>query len=316
MKTTLVAFLFLLIPKLSISQSSSIDRKIYLDSTWNETTSENYKYYRIIKDYYSDKDLYLIKDYYKTGVLQMEGTSRTKDANSKEGEFVFYYENGSKKAVTNYMKSRPNGKNSEWYENGNKKLEREYIEDEKKRTTQIKINQFWDTNGVQKVVDGNGFFEDQGESESEKGEIKNGLKEGPWEGSSTKFSSNFKENYINGKLISGKSIDKNGKTYNYTEAEVAPEPKNGIMDFYKFIAKNYKIPNYLPKGVRGKVYITFVVNKDGKIVEPRILKDLGFGTGQEAERVITAYDGFTSGEQRGQKVRCTYSIPISIQGTN
>jgi hypothetical protein len=49
---------------------------------------KNYKYYyRLIKDYYSDKDLYLIKDYYRSGVLQMEGTS-TKDANSKEGEFV------------------------------------------------------------------------------------------------------------------------------------------------------------------------------------------------------------------------------------
>jgi antitoxin component YwqK of YwqJK toxin-antitoxin module len=311
MKSTLLAILLLFIPKLVVSQSA--DKKIFLDSTWNETTSENYKYYRIIKDYSSDKELYTINDYYKNGVLQMEGTSKTKDDKSKEGEFVFYYENGNKKAVTHYIKSRPNGKSTEWYENGNKKIEREFIENKKNRPAQIKINQFWDANGVQKVVDGNGFLEDQGENESVKGALKNGFKEGTWEGSSTKFGISYKETYQDGKLISGTSTDKNGETYHYTEAEVRPNPKKGLMDFYKFIAKNYNIPNSLPKDASGKIYITFVVDKEGKIVEPKILRDLGYGTGQEAARIITAYDGFTPGEQRGRKVRCTYSIPISIQ---
>ncbi len=97
MKTILFAFLFLLIPKLCISQLSANDKKVYLDSTWNETTQDNYKYYRIIKDYYLEEDLYVINDYYKTGVLQMQGTSKTKDYVSKEGVFIFYYENGKKK---------------------------------------------------------------------------------------------------------------------------------------------------------------------------------------------------------------------------
>lgn len=278
------------------------------------TTSNNYKYYRIIKDYKLDKDSYSILEYYKSGALQLEGTSTNKEGFSKEGEVTYYYENGKKKSITNYIKGRVNGKDAEWYDNGNKKLEGEYIEDEKKRTAQHKIDQFWDINGLQKITDGNGFFEDQGESESSKGEIKNGFKEGLWEGTYKKHKNSYKETYKNGELISGISTDKNGETYKYTEVEIAPNPKNGITDFYKFIAKNYKTPE--KKGLKGKVYITFVVDKEGKIVEPKILRDIGFGTGAEAIRVVTAYDGFASGEQRGQKVRCTYSLPISIQSTN
>lgn len=93
--------------------------------------------------------------------------------------------------------------------------------------------------------------------------------------------------------------------------ETKPVPKKGMDDFYKFIGKNYRTPN--KQGLKGKVYITFVIEKNGKIVEPRVLRDLGYGTGDEAIRVVMAYDGFIPGEQRGQKVRCTFSLPISIQ---
>ena len=182
MKSILIAILFLFFSKLCFAQPTSIDRKVYLDSSWIETTSENYKYYRIIKDYYSDKDLYLIKDYYKSGVLQMEGTSKTKDNASKEGEFIFYYENGNKKAVTNYIKSRPNGKSSEWYENGNKKLEGEYIENEKTFFGELKIFQFWNSKELQTVTDGNGDYEEISEYFYASGKIKDGFKDGLWEG--------------------------------------------------------------------------------------------------------------------------------------
>ena len=92
MKSKLHFILFLLIPVLSFSQAP-ISKKIYLDSLWNETTEANHKYYRIIKSYNVDQDLYLFQDYYKSGKLQMKGTSKSKDYLSKEGQFLFYYEN-------------------------------------------------------------------------------------------------------------------------------------------------------------------------------------------------------------------------------
>ncbi len=314
MKSLVFSIVLFIVPKLCISQTSTIDRKIYLDSTWNETTSENYKYYRLIKDYYSDKDLYLIKDYYKSGVLQMEGTSKTKDANSKEGEFIFYYENGNKKEVTNYIKSHPNGKSVEWYENGNKKLEGEYTEDEKTFVGEFKVFQFWNSKNVQTVLDGNGDLEEISEFFFATGKVKNGFKDGLWEGYDKKIGYTFSENYENKKFISGVSIDSNKVSRTYKMIEVMPEPKKGYSDFYKYVGKKFRTPDI--KGLQGKIIIGFIIDKNGSITEPKILKSIGYGTDEEAIRVLLDYPDWIPGEQRGRKVICAYSLPISIQSPN
>lgn len=319
MKSILLSILFLLVPKLAISQVTETkelilspnDKFIYLDSTNNETKSKDYVYIKVIIDSKLKKESYAVQQYYRSGVLRMEGISKTSNGNSYEGEVTYYHKNGTKKSIANYSKGHAIGKDYQWYENGSKKLEGEYIEDEKKKTSQHKINQFWDLNGVQKVVDGNGFFEDKDDNESEKGEIKNGFKDGTWEGSFKNSKCTYKETYKNGKIISGESVDKDNITYNYTEIETKPEYKSGMMDFYKYVAKNYRLPNQ--QGLKGKVYVTFVVDKDGKIVEPKVLRDLGYGTGEEAIRILKNCDKWIPGEQRGRKVRCTYSLPISIQ---
>lgn len=314
MKSILFAILFLFVPKLCISQFSENDKKIYLDSTWNETTQDNHKYYRIIKDFYLEKDLYVIYDYYKTGVLQMQGTSKTKDDASKEGEFIFYYENGNKKAVTNYIKSRPNGICAEWYENGNKKLEGEYIEDEKTFFGTLKVLQFWNSKEVHAVVDGNGDYEEVSEFFFASGKIKDGFKDGLWEGYDKKMGYTFSENYENKKFVSGVSIDSSKVSRSYKVVETRPVPKKGYEDFYKHVGKKFKIPN-MPKGAGGKIYLKFIVDKEGQIVEPKILKGIGYGADEEALRVVSSYTNFAPGEIRGIKVRCTFSLPISIQPT-
>ena len=290
------------------------DKLVYLDSTRLVTSEKNHQFYRIVKEYKLDKNSYTIYEFNKLGVLQLEGTTLNKEVYRKEGVITYYYENGNKKAITSYSLGRPNGINIQWYKNGNKKLEGMYIENKEKRTSQNKIDQFWDINSVQKVADGNGFFEDQDENGYSKGEIKNGFKDGNWEGSLKKPQLSYKETYKFGKLVSGESVEANGETNTYKEVEIAPEPRDGIGDFYNFIGRNYRTPN--KEGLKGKVYITFVVDKKGRIVEPRVIRDLGYGTGEEAIRVVTKYDGFRPGEQRGRKVRCTYSLPISIQSPN
>ncbi|MEP7093263.1 MAG: energy transducer TonB, partial [Flavobacterium sp.] len=72
----LLVFLFLL-PNIFFSQSSN-DKTVYLDSLWKETSKENHKYYRIVKDYYLDKEEYRFEDYYSPGKIQMEGNSSVK----------------------------------------------------------------------------------------------------------------------------------------------------------------------------------------------------------------------------------------------
>jgi hypothetical protein len=321
MKSILFSLVFLFIPKIVTSQVSKnnelffspTDKLIYLDSTNEATKSKEYVYLRVIRDSKLIQKSYTVQEYYRSGEMRMEGTLENYNGNTKEGIFTYYYKNTNKKSLTNYVKGQKNGINLEWYENGSKKSEGEYIEDEKKMIPIYKINQFWKVNGVQTVINGNGIFEDKDENEYSKGEIKNGYKEGFWEGecSVNKLKYNYKETYKNGKLISGESIDNNKMSNKYTEITTKPEYKSGIMDFYKYISKNYRLPKQ--QGLKGKIYVTFVVDKDGKIVEPKVLRDLGYGTGEEAIRILKNCDNWAPGEQRGRKVRCSYSLPITIQ---
>ena len=100
--------------------------------------------------------------------------------------------------------------------------------------------------------------------------------------------------------------------YNTAGIEVKPEYPGGIEKFYQFIGDNYKTPTAVDF-LGGKVYVTFIIEKDGSLTDIKILRDVGFGTGKEAIRVLELCPIWTPGRQNGQNVRCTYSLPISLQ---
>ncbi|WP_281309582.1 energy transducer TonB [Flavobacterium flavigenum] len=305
-------FLFLTLPMWIFSQNIT-DKIIYYDSIGKDVSKEKHFSYRIIKDYYTEKDLYQIKDYYKSGVLEMEGNSKTKDGFSREGEYIYYYKNGKKKRIENYIKSRLNGSFSEWYENGNPKLKAEYIESEKGFSSNLKIYDFWNTKNEQMVKNGNGTYEEIREKYAAKGNVKNGFKDGEWKGINEVTNYQYTDIYDNGKFISGKSINSEGKERQYTVLESRPLPEKGISDFYKFIGANFtKTKEAVLNKISGRLVVQFVIEKDGKIVEPKILKSLGYGLDEEAMRVVTSYENWTPGQQRGVPVRVLYSIPITV----
>ena len=99
--------------------------------------------------------------------------------------------------------------------------------------------------------------------------------------------------------------------YNTAGIEVKPEFPGGLQEFYNFIGKNYKVPNV--KNLKGKVFVMFVVEKDGSLSDIKVLRDIGHGTGEEAVRVLKECPKWIPGEQNGKKVRVLYSLPISIQ---
>ncbi|MBX9806445.1 MAG: energy transducer TonB [Flavobacteriaceae bacterium] len=99
--------------------------------------------------------------------------------------------------------------------------------------------------------------------------------------------------------------------YNYKDVDVKPDFPNGIGDFYQFIAKNYVFPNV--KKLRGKVFVAFIIEKDGSIGEVVILRDLGCGTGEEAIRVLKKSPKWIPAQLKGEKVRCRFNLPISLQ---
>ncbi|MDO8266113.1 MAG: energy transducer TonB [Candidatus Saccharibacteria bacterium] len=99
--------------------------------------------------------------------------------------------------------------------------------------------------------------------------------------------------------------------YNTAGIEVKPDFPGGINKFYKFVGDNYQTPE--EDGLKGKVYVTFVVEKDGSLTDIKVIRDIGYGTGKEAIRVLKKCPKWTPGEQNGKKVRVLYSLPITIQ---
>ncbi len=94
------------------------------------------------------------------------------------------------------------------------------------------------------------------------------------------------------------------------QIETKPEFPGGVKEFYKLIAKNYRTPNV--SALSGTVIVSFVIEKDGTLTELKVLRDLGYGTGEEAIRVLKMSPLWQPGRQSGQPVRCSYTIPIKI----
>jgi len=99
--------------------------------------------------------------------------------------------------------------------------------------------------------------------------------------------------------------------YNTAGIEVKPEFPGGMDKFYSYVAKNYRAPE--EEGLKGKVYVTFVVEKDGSLTDIKVLRDIGYGTGKEAMRVLAKCPRWNPGVQNGKPVRVLYSLPITIQ---
>jgi periplasmic protein TonB len=99
--------------------------------------------------------------------------------------------------------------------------------------------------------------------------------------------------------------------YNSAGIEVKPEYPGGLGKFGLFIKNNYTPPD--EPGLKGQVFVSFVVEKDGTLTDIKVLRDIGYGTGKEAERVLRKSPRWTPAEQNGKKVRCSYQIPIKIE---
>jgi hypothetical protein len=108
-------------------------------------------------------------------------------------------------------------------------------------------------------------------------------------------------------------IVKKSKNEVYNTAGITEKPDfpGGIENFYKFVGENYKTPSQ--PNLKGKVYLTFIIEKDGSLTEFKILRDIGFGTGEEAIRVLKICPKWIPGKMNGIPVRVMYSLPITLQ---
>ncbi|MBE8725395.1 energy transducer TonB [Flavobacterium hungaricum] len=105
-------------------------------------------------------------------------------------------------------------------------------------------------------------------------------------------------------------IDYDG-LFNTFSLDEMPNPQGGMNKFYSFVNANYSIPKNI--NGTGKIYLTFVVEKDGTLSTFKILRDAGPGTGEEAVRVLKMYPKWIPGKINNRVVRSNMSLPISFK---
>jgi len=100
----------------------------------------------------------------------------------------------------------------------------------------------------------------------------------------------------------------------FSVVEESAAPKGGYPAFYKYIFDKMKYPAQARRmGIEGKVFVEFVVNRDGSIVDVKVLKGIGAGCDEEAIRVVQSAPSWTPGKQRGKPVRQKMVIPITFK---
>lgn len=99
----------------------------------------------------------------------------------------------------------------------------------------------------------------------------------------------------------------------FENAEILPSFEGGMDDLVKYLSKKLRYPAPAQSaGVEGIVVVSFVVDRNGEINDVKVLKGLGFGTDEEAVRVVKSMPNWNPGRQNGQPVAVRYTLPIKF----
>lgn len=96
--------------------------------------------------------------------------------------------------------------------------------------------------------------------------------------------------------------------------ESQPVPKEGMKAFYEYISANLKYPSEAKEmGIQGKVFVEFVVDKDGKLINLKSVKGIGAGCDEEAIRVLKNAPKWTPAKVVDMPVKVRMILPITYK---
>lgn len=94
--------------------------------------------------------------------------------------------------------------------------------------------------------------------------------------------------------------------------EEQPEFPGGTAELYKFIGDNFIYPKKCKKkNHQGKIYVSFVVAKDGSVEDVKILRGIDADLDAEALRIVKMMPKWKPGKQKGKLVKVRYNLPIN-----
>jgi hypothetical protein len=112
-------------------------------------------------------------------------------------------------------------------------------------------------------------------------------------------------------IITPETIEEN-KIYNDAEVDTKAHYNGGITAQTNFVDKNFKAPLDEGEKIKGRVYLSFIIEKDGTITNAKVLRDYGYGSGKEALRVLMKMPKWIPAQYKRKPVRTFNSTVFTI----
>lgn len=244
------------------------------------------RFYRTVEQ---DSTEYIVTDYYVSNdsVEMVAHCKAIKPKLELHGQCTWYYPNGIKKEEGNYVENRKVGLFKTYYNTGNPNAIVRY-EDEK-----VKYLQVWTPGGEELLDQGTGFVD-----------AKYNLDDGKY--------ASYKE-IKDSVLVGSFFIRKERQDTIYLVTEHTAEYAGGMPGFYRELGKSLK--GKYPKmarrlGVEGRVFIEFVIDKEGRMVDKRVLKGIGAGCDEVAMETFSNMNRWNPAVHHNRKVRQLLVLPV------
>ncbi|SMD12759.1 energy transducer TonB [Pedobacter nyackensis] len=272
-------------------------------------------YLRIVQEPAEGSSLFIVNEHYLDGSIKSRGLSSLIDPVLYQGQYISYFKNGRKQMMGTYKMGKLIDTAMHYYPNGNLYTVIGYQTMKDGKTSKY-IKSVKDSTGKDLVVDGKGicsFYDKDFTQVTESGSINNGLYDGEWIGETEMGGLKYKEQYLDGKLVAGESMDKERNVYHYTKVFVQPQFKGGMEKFYTFLKTTIRYPGECQRnGIQGKVHLKFMVMKDGSIKDIIVTKNPHHLLSVEAARVVSQSPAWEPGLERGKIVNVSYNVQVSF----
>ena len=93
-----------------------------------------------------------------------------------------------------------------------------------------------------------------------------------------------------------------------------PSFPGGMNKLMEYLQNNLRYPQLAKElNIQGRVFLTFVIEKDGSVTDIKLLRGIGGGCDEEAIRVVNNMPKWTPGSQRNRPVRVQFNLPVNFR---
>lgn len=268
-----------------------IPKREFYDSLWLVTDSLEAVYFRLGAVDSLGRWQGKVIDYFADGRPQMKGSYKN---DLKEGVFIYYSDHYTYTSAGVFSSELPVGKWEYFHDQGQLKSEVYYS------PNGIYLKNFWTPDGQQTVSDGYGSaleYHPNGELASVVRVI-DGKKEGHLRGFNENGKLFYQEEYVNNRMVSGKSVDEQGNRYNYDIGSYSPNPIGGWDHYHQYLRDSIRTGRDM---MGGEVEALVEVLPSGEISSIALLKITNDQLYTEIKRLIHDGPRWVSGLEYGYK---------------